>query len=263
MKYGTVLILSAALLSQTSSATAAGSGEGYAWADKPTQTNYTPSPAYSYNSSGKSIKVTRKGTGMYLVRFAGLGGQGTAGGHAQAGAYGGGRETCKIVGWDSGKADFNVNVICFKPGGKTVDTRFLVKVSWPGKARPAILSPLATNQASPTRSISAQGNVVFTYPDGRIVEYYDGGFRTTMPDGSVSTASFSTQAPAAIPVDPPTGVTQNWLLEHNEGLLNIINTLVGNDQQAIDDYLAFEGQDTSIYQKIVKRRTIISRLARP
>ena len=263
MKYGVALISTMVMLLVTVPAIAAGSGQGYAWADKPTQPNYTPSSAYSYNSSGGNIKVTRKGVGTYAIRFAGLGGRGTAGGHAQVSAYGPGSELCKIKSWDSRMADFTVNVGCFKSNGQAVDTRFLVNISWPLKTQPAILTPSSSNQASPTRSISAEGNVVFTYSDGRIVEYYDGGFRTTMPDGRVSSASYSTQAPAAIPTDPPAGVTQDWLAEHNEGLLSIINALVGNDQKVIDDYLAFEGQGSSIYQKISKRRTIISRLAKP
>ncbi|HED17471.1 MAG TPA: hypothetical protein ENI64_11735 [Gammaproteobacteria bacterium] len=268
MKFGTTYVLAVVMLSVTAPA-AARSDEGYAWANNPTIANYIPLSTYSYNSSGGSITVTRRGAGTYTIRFAGLGGQGSAGGHAQVSAYGAGSAMCKINNWDSARADFTVNVRCYKSGRQAIDSKFLVNVFWPQKtstvrrlrpAQPAILSPSSANQTSPTRSISAKGNVVFTYPDGKIVEYYDGGFKTTMPDGSISSASYSTQAPVAIPTEPPTGATQSWLVEHNDGLLSIINTLVGNDKKVIDDYLAFEGQDSSIYQKISKRRTIIGRL---
>lgn len=102
----------------------------YAWANNPTAAAYTPSLIYSYNSSGGLITITRAGIGRYSVKFAGLGGNGIAGGHVQVTAYGQGSETCKVVNWASGGADFVVNVQCFGSPGTPVDTRYTILVIW-------------------------------------------------------------------------------------------------------------------------------------
>lgn len=103
---------------------------GYAWANNPTAATYTPSPIYSYNSSGGPITITRAGVGRYSVKFAGLGGNGVAGGHVQVTAYGPGSETCKVENWASGGADFVVNVRCFRSPGAPLDTRYTILVIW-------------------------------------------------------------------------------------------------------------------------------------
>ncbi len=102
----------------------------YAWANNPTAAAYTPSLMYSYNSSGGPITVTRAGVGRYSVKFAGLGGNGIAGGHVQVTAYGPGSETCKVQNWASAGADFVVNVRCFRSPGASLDTRYTILVIW-------------------------------------------------------------------------------------------------------------------------------------
>jgi M6 family metalloprotease-like protein len=104
---------------------------GFAWADQPTTASYTPSPMYAYSSAGGAITVTRTGTGTYLVKFVGLGGGGTAGGHVQVTPYGSGSETAKVVSWNSIGADFIVSVKCFNSAGTPVDSRYDVLVMWP------------------------------------------------------------------------------------------------------------------------------------
>jgi choice-of-anchor B domain-containing protein len=104
---------------------------GYAWADDATADRYAPSTTYSHNLSGGPIEITRSGTGTYAVRFAGLGGAGTAGGHVQVTAYGPESETCKVERWNSSGADFVADVRCFDTAGKPADARYTVLVIGP------------------------------------------------------------------------------------------------------------------------------------
>ena len=103
---------------------------GYVWADNPTSPSYTPSTAYSFNSSGGAISIARRGVGAYTVNFAGLGGNGSAGGNVLVTAYGNGSEACKVVSWNSGGADFIANVRCFASTGTPVDTLYSINVVW-------------------------------------------------------------------------------------------------------------------------------------
>ena len=57
------------------------------------------------------MTITRSAQGRYSVRFAGLGGNGTAGGNVQVTAYGSGSESCKVVGWASSSPDFTTLVL--------------------------------------------------------------------------------------------------------------------------------------------------------
>ncbi len=70
---------------------------GYVWADQPSASSYSPSPAYAYNGGEGDMTITRSAQGRYSVRFAGLGGNGTPGGNVQVTAYGSGNELCKVV----------------------------------------------------------------------------------------------------------------------------------------------------------------------
>jgi len=110
-----------------------GEGWGYVWADNPSASSYTPNSSYSYNSSGKSIRINRVSTGVYKVQFRGLGGNNKAGGNVQVTAYGDGTEVCKVVNWQSGGADFNVTVRCFN-NNEPVDTHYSLRVDWPSSA---------------------------------------------------------------------------------------------------------------------------------
>jgi len=101
---------------------------GYVWADNPTSGGYTPSPTYSFNSSGGAIKITRSAVGTYTINFSGIGGNGSAGGNVLVTAYGSGSEACKVVSWNSGGANFIANVRCFTSTGSAVDTQYSINV---------------------------------------------------------------------------------------------------------------------------------------
>ncbi len=119
-----------AVLAFTLTSPAEGQVSGYAWADDPTSANYVPSALYAHSSAGRPIRISRSGVGTYTATFEGLGGNGRAGGHVQVTAYGPGSEFCKIVNWNSGGADFIVNIRCYGAQGSPADTRFTVMVAW-------------------------------------------------------------------------------------------------------------------------------------
>ena len=107
---------------------------GYAWANDPAAAQYTPSPTYTHNSTGGPVETRRFGPGRYTVRFAGLGGNGTAGGHVQVTTYGAGSETCKVVSWSSTGPDFTANVQCHDVAGTPADARYMVYALGPRTA---------------------------------------------------------------------------------------------------------------------------------
>jgi len=103
----------------------------YAWADNLSASSYTPSAAYSYNSSGGAITVRRTGTGLFQVVFAGL--ARPAGKKEIVGISSGWEDFafghCVIGSWGtSGTQDLAVNVSCFHTGGGASNQRFSVYV---------------------------------------------------------------------------------------------------------------------------------------
>lgn len=114
-----------------------------------------------------------------------------------------------------------------------------------------------------TKRILPDGKIEITYPDGRIVTKYKGGFKEYDPatDKSV-TYSYYTQARAVIPPSLPEGEELIWMETHSENLLSIIKTLVNFDATSIENYLQSEGvQD--IYNQIVTREETISYMITP
>jgi M6 family metalloprotease-like protein len=105
---------------------------GYAWANQPTASRYTPNPNYAYNGSGRDIQITRNSVGSYAVRFAGFGG----GGNVQVTAYGPGNEHCKVGEWDPYSVNFIAYVRCFNTAGNPVDTSYTILVSKGRELRP-------------------------------------------------------------------------------------------------------------------------------
>lgn len=104
---------------------------GYAWANNPTAASYTPSATYAYNEGGGPITITRSATGMYSVRFAGLGGNGSAGGNVQVTGYGSDMNDCKVRFWSSSGTDMVASVMCLTPAGSRVDARYTILVHGP------------------------------------------------------------------------------------------------------------------------------------
>jgi hypothetical protein len=99
----------------------------FAFANKPTETDYAPPGSASHNPSG-AIRVFRNAVGSYSVRFTGFTSSKLTsnGGHAQAVAIGTGAQHCKIRNWETAPPDLVVNVLCFSRDGAPKDVKFNV-----------------------------------------------------------------------------------------------------------------------------------------
>jgi hypothetical protein len=110
------------------------------------------------------------------------------------------------------------------------------------------------------RKVRPDGKVEIRYPDGTIVLLYDGGRTVISPDGKERhTVHINIPAPTP-PSLPKDNRITSWLKHHNNYLLDIIRSLVGNDQESINNYLRYEGTNSSLYKKINKRAETIGRL---
>jgi len=91
----------------------------YVWANDPTSASYTPSPTYSWNSTGGAITISHTpGSGIYTVA---LGGQNLGGGTVEVTAYGASNSYCKVGGWGG----TSVTVVCFNGStGLAADSQF-------------------------------------------------------------------------------------------------------------------------------------------
>lgn len=272
-RYVHFAILSIFILGVGNVASAAGQGNGYAWANQQNAAGqYQPNTSYSWNSANRAISANRSGTGTYTISFIGLGGHGTPGGHAQVSAYGPGNEYCKVISWDSKGENFIVNVHCFNPAGQPENSQFVVRVGWPEQpVNMSVITPDnsrffdAPDNVMPlhqTRSINRDGRIVINYSDGRIMERFFGGTTTILPNGQQMTALHVEIMPDE-PASRPGNAERTWLLQHNENLYEIIKHLVNNDEQALKNYKHFEGRDKSIYNTIAIRQKTISLLAKP
>ncbi len=92
-------------------AAAVGSTWGYAWANLPTTTDYTPTTAYQRQSNGQHASVHRNGTGDYVVTFPGIASP-TSGGVVQVTAYDT-NGACQSDGWFNSGSNVVASVICF------------------------------------------------------------------------------------------------------------------------------------------------------
>src|SRR5215475_7499003 len=112
------------------------------------------------------------------------------------------------------------------------------------------------------RKVQPDGTVEIHNPDGTIVLLNDGRRTIISPEGHEShTISPSVEAQVDTqPSLPNDNRITDWLEKHNNYLLGIIRTLVGNDQGSVDNYLRNEGADSSVYQRINKRAKTIGRL---
>ncbi|MGX7824883.1 hypothetical protein ACTG9Q_07305 [Actinokineospora sp. 24-640] len=110
-------------------------GAGQVWASNPASASYTPPTNYQMNSTGPGVTntITRSGTGVYAVRFTGLG---VTGGVAHATAYGAGTGQCKVGSWHPSAGDQLVTVRCFTLAGVPVDSMFTAsytnRTTWRG-----------------------------------------------------------------------------------------------------------------------------------
>jgi hypothetical protein len=113
------------------------------------------------------------------------------------------------------------------------------------------------------RRVLPDGSVELRYPDGTIRHRFAGGETITRPDGTSSTMLFQNAQPPTPPTAPPDPAHANWLEAENERLLNIIGTLVGHDDQSIQNYLEREGQDRTVYERIEARTEAVGWLVSP
>src|SRR5688572_16637278 len=114
------------------------------------------------------------------------------------------------------------------------------------------------------KGINASGEVETVMPDGsrRITKPGRCGWTTIFPDGTRSSAQCN-QVPMATPPFPDS-VSAMWLDAHSRSLLDIIRSLLGNDQASIDNYLRNnEPSAMGIYDRIRIRAALISMLTSP
>lgn len=110
------------------------------------------------------------------------------------------------------------------------------------------------------RKVRPDGKVEIHNPDGTIVLLYDGGRTIISPDGKEMRALNVETPPPTPPSLPNDNRITDWLNYHNDHLLDIIRSLVGNDQSSVDNYLRNEGADGSVYLRINRRTKTINRL---
>jgi hypothetical protein len=113
------------------------------------------------------------------------------------------------------------------------------------------------------RRILADGAVELRWPDGTIRKLFGGGETVTRPDGSSSTMLYQNAQPPTPPTAPPDPAHASWLAAANERLLDIMRSLVGNDEPSIQNYLAREGADRTVYERIEARTEAVGWLVRP
>jgi hypothetical protein len=130
---------------------------------------------------------------------------------------------------------------------------------------PQVLTPPggAGQSGAVERRIRPDGTVELHYPDGTIRHLFGGGQTITQPDGSSSTMLYQNAQPPTPPTAPPDASHASWLEAENEQLLNIMRTLVGNDEPSIQNYLEREGADRTIYERIDARTEAVGWLVSP
>ncbi|MGE5831095.1 MAG: hypothetical protein ACM30G_22425 [Micromonosporaceae bacterium] len=143
--------------------------EGYAWGWQPNNPGYVANSGYEYNSAGGAVTITRPGTGVYQVRFAGMA---AAGGVAHVSAYGS-NSICVVSSWIQSGGDELVNVRCFSPAGAAADSRFIAHVTnrtdgiargfaWSSDPTP----PLGGYVPSAQYSFDSTGQQIMVFPEG-------------------------------------------------------------------------------------------------
>jgi hypothetical protein len=130
---------------------------------------------------------------------------------------------------------------------------------------PFVAEGTGTGSGSPPagkKKITANGEVEIVLPDGtrQLSKPGQCGWTTIFPDGTRSTAQCS-QVPMATPPFPDP-VSAQWLDAHSSSLLEIIRSLLGNDQASIDNYMRTnESPSMGIYDRIRMRAALIATLS--
>lgn len=130
--------------------------------------------------------------------------------------------------------------------------------------KPQATHPTPKVSQTSGRTINGDGWVETAMPDGtkRLTRPGGCGFFTVFPDGKKSGSS-CVQVPIATP-PLPDQVGARWLEKHNAYLLQIVRSLLGNDEASVNNYLHNDEPATAtIYDKIALRTDLIDQLTKP
>jgi len=119
----------------------------------------------------------------------------------------------------------------------------------------------SAGQRAEHKTINADGEVQTALADGSKKLTRPGvcGFTIVRPDGTKSRSTCAQVQPATPPI--PDAVSGQWLDRHNSSLLDIVRTLLGNDQVSLDNYLrTAESSNPNIYDRIRLRTELITML---
>lgn len=100
---------------------------GYLLVDGAQADPHVPGDEFECNSAGRANSVERLGTGVYRVRFGGLG---SIGGIAEVTPAGPRPRICVLADWRAAERDELVDVRCFDAGGAPADSRFWVRFQY-------------------------------------------------------------------------------------------------------------------------------------
>ena len=202
---------------------------GYALADQASvAAPYTPNPSYGFNSSGGAIQVTRSATGVYSVRFSGLGRLAGERDNVQVTAFGGDNGYCKTGGWQSTGADMLVEVRCFAQGGPPVDHRFTVLLTG-AHALPGRFAFLLSDNPPATGALDpATFSTTGVLTDVHITRDSAGSYKGYLGVPRVAGSGHETVLATAVGTSPER-CSPNWdetigvaLVECNAGVNNVL-----------------------------------------
>lgn len=100
---------------------------GWAVGTQPGTALYSPSNAFSYNSTGGAINIKRTGTGLYEVEFAGLAPGGDSSGNPQVSSYGVTTNRCVTSGFYTQSQSLVLGVVCRNAAGTETDGNFVAQ----------------------------------------------------------------------------------------------------------------------------------------
>lgn len=157
---------------------------------------------------------------------------------------------------------YNYTKTWSKAGAELSPALFMLKVKPTLKAIPMQIEN-KTETKTVQRRIIENGRVEIKFPNGTIKQKFEGGFTVIEPDGKETTYLYSQAQVPTPPGTPPNNQHLEWVKNESDKLLNIIETLVENDEDSINNYLQNEGTNISYYQKITSRRTAVQFLLNP
>jgi hypothetical protein len=146
---------------------------------------------------------------------------------------------------------------------KLMDVRLAAPLPAPIKSGQEPKSSTGPTGPMVIRTIGPDGRVEIQRPDGSRRILNNCGFTEISPTGHQSTITCAEAQPPTPPPLPTNPDNLKWLKTENDSLLAIIKSLVGNDQQAVQHYLDSEGANLTVYDRILRRTTVINQLLSP